>query len=162
MQHSVLVTEGRAHEKLVHETPNCVGVEGTAFTVCIHVLFKVPFTVLENEYEFCFCVDDIVKAHDVDVLELFHERDLANRRRWGPLFGVEVYLLESDNFICCPGTTLDKTGGRRGGAEMYKGNQVGIVTPCTLSRTSLRLGRVKELNKTCYQWIYMRTKFLEL
>ena len=102
VQDSVLVAEGRAHEKLVHEATNCVGIEGTTVTVCIHVFFEVPFTVLENQHEFCFRVDDIVKAHDVDVLELFHKRDLANRGGRGSLFSVKVYLLESDDFICCP------------------------------------------------------------
>jgi hypothetical protein len=110
VQDSILVAEGRAHEKLVHEAPNRVWIEGAAVTVCIHVLFEVPFTVLEDKYEFCFGVDDIVEANDVDVLELLHERYLANRGRRSSLFSIKVYLLESDNFICCPGAALGRAG----------------------------------------------------
>jgi hypothetical protein len=51
---------------------------------------------------------DVVQTHNVDVLELLHEGDLANRSRWCPLFSIEVYLFECYNFICCSGPALGK------------------------------------------------------
>lgn len=66
----------------------------------IHVLLQIPLTVLEDKYQFCFGVDDIVEAHDVDVLELFHERDLTDGGRWGAFLGIEVYLFERHNLVC--------------------------------------------------------------
>ena len=110
MQHSILVAKGCAHEKLVHKTPDGIRIEGPAVTMRIHVLFEVPFTVLEDKDEFRFCVDDIVEAYDVDVFELLHEGDLANRSRWRPFFSIKVDLFERDDFICCSRTTL---GGAR-------------------------------------------------
>jgi hypothetical protein len=40
-------------------------------------------------------VDDIVEADYVLVLQLFHQRDLADCRGWGALLGIEVDFLES-------------------------------------------------------------------
>lgn len=106
MQHSVLVAKGCAHEKLVHEAPHGIRIEGTAVAMRIHVLLEVSLTVLEDKDELRFCVDDIVKAHDVDVLELLHQGDLPNRSRWGSFFSIKVNLFERDDFICCSGTAL--------------------------------------------------------
>ena len=106
VQHSILVAKCCAHEKLVHKAPNGIRIEGTAVAMRIHVLFEVPLTVLEDKDEFRFCVDNIVKAYDVDVFELLHEGDLANRSRWRPFFGIKVNLFERNDFICCSRTTL--------------------------------------------------------
>jgi hypothetical protein len=106
MQHSVLVAKSCAHEKLVHETPHGTRIEGTTVAMCIHVLLEVSLTVLEDKDELRFCVDDIVKAHDVDVLELLHQGDLPDRSRWGSFFSIKVNLFERDDFICCSGTAL--------------------------------------------------------
>ncbi len=107
MQHSILMAKGCAHEKLVHEAPNGIRIEGTAVTMRVHVLFEVSFTVLEDKDELCLGMDDVVKPHDVDVFKLLHEGDLANRSRWGPFFSIKVNLFECNDFICCSGTALD-------------------------------------------------------
>lgn|SRR5258707_13067457 len=102
------MAKGCAHEKLVHEAPDCIRIKGTAVAMRIHVFLEVPFTVLEDKDELCFRVYDVVQTHDVDVLELLHEGNLANRSRWGPFFSIEVYLFECHNFICCSGPALGK------------------------------------------------------
>ena len=106
MKYSILVAEGCAHEELVHEAPNGVGVEGTTITVCVHILLEITLTVLEDKDELGFRVDDVIKTDNVDVLELLHEGDLANCSGRGALLGIKVYFLQSDDFIRCPGTTL--------------------------------------------------------
>src|SRR6266849_3182865 len=108
MQHSILMAKGCAHEELEHEAPDCSRIEGTAVAMGVHVFLQVPFTVLEDKDELCFRVDDVVQTHNVDVLELLHEGDLANRSRWCPLFSIEVYLFECHDFICCSGTALGR------------------------------------------------------
>ena len=79
MQHSILMAKGCAHDELEHEAPDCIRFECTAVAMRIHVFLEVPFTVLEDKDELCFRMDDVVQTHDVDVLELLHEGDLANR-----------------------------------------------------------------------------------
>ena len=64
----------------------------------VHVLFEVLVHVLEHQHEFVLRVDDIVQGDDVFVFELFHQRDLADRRRGRAFFGVEVDLFERDEF----------------------------------------------------------------
>jgi hypothetical protein len=108
MQHSVLMAKGCAHEELVHEAPDCIRIKGTAVAMGIHVFLEVSFTVLEDKDELRFRVDDVVQTHDVDVLELLHEGDLANRSRWRSLFSVEVNLFECHDFICCSGPALGR------------------------------------------------------
>ena len=108
MQHSILVAKCCAHEKLVHEAPDRIRIEGTTIAMRIHIFLEVPFTVLEDKDELRFRVDDVVQTHNVDVLELLHERDLANRSRWCTLFSIEVDLFERHNFICCSGSALGK------------------------------------------------------
>ena len=41
-------------------------------------------------------MNNVVKRHNVLVLELLHERDLADGRTRGSFFGIEVDLLEGD------------------------------------------------------------------
>jgi hypothetical protein len=106
VKYSILVAEGCTHEELVHEAPNGVGVEGTTITVGVHILLEIALAVLEDENEFGFRVDDIIKTDNVDVLELLHEGDLANCSGRGALLSIKVYFLQSNNLICCPGTAL--------------------------------------------------------
>lgn len=100
------MAEGCTHEELVHEAPNGVGVEGTTIAVCVHILLEITLAVLEDKDEFGFRVNDVIKTDNVDVLELFHEGDLTNCSGRGALLSIKVYFLQSDDFICCPGTTL--------------------------------------------------------
>ena len=93
MQYSILVAEGCTHEELVHEAPNGVGVEGTTIAVCVHILFEITLAEFEDKDELSFRVDDIIKTDNVDVLELLHEGDLANRSGWGTLLSIKVYFL---------------------------------------------------------------------
>lgn len=73
MKHPVFMAERRAHQQLVHEAAHCMWIERAAVSVSVHVLLEVAFAVLEDENEFGLGMDDIVKADDVDMLELFHE-----------------------------------------------------------------------------------------
>ena len=100
MQNAVLVTERGTSQELVHEAANGHRIECATIAVRVHVLLEISFTVLEDEDQLGFCVDDIVEADDVDVLELFHERDLADGSRWCTLFGIQMNFLESDDLIC--------------------------------------------------------------
>lgn len=67
------MTERCALEELVHEAPDCDGVQCAAFSVGVHVLLKILVAVLEDQDELGLCVYDVVESDDVDVLELFHE-----------------------------------------------------------------------------------------
>ena len=78
VQDLVLVTEGRALEKLVHEGADDVGAKRAAVAVLVHVPLEIAVAELENERELGLGVDHVVEADDVDVLELLHERDLAD------------------------------------------------------------------------------------
>ena len=64
------------------------------------------FAVLEYEDELGLGVDDIVEADNVDVLEFFHERYLADRGRRGAFFGVEVNFFQRHYLICGPRPSL--------------------------------------------------------
>jgi len=108
VQDTVLVTERGTLQELIHETSNRRGVESAAVTVLIHVLLKILVTVLEYENEFCLCVYNVVKAHDVDVLQLLHKRNLPNGSRRGAFLCIQVDFLQSDNFIGGPGAPLYK------------------------------------------------------
>lgn len=106
MQDTVLVTERSTLQELVHEASNRRGVESAAVAVLIHILFKILVTVLEYKNEFCLRVYNVVKAHDVDVLQFLHERDLPDGSGWCAFLCVQVDLLQSDDFIGSPGAPL--------------------------------------------------------
>jgi len=106
MEHPVFVAEGRALQKLVHETAHCCGIESATFAVRVHVLLEIPVTVFEDKDQLGFGVDNVIESDNVNVLQLLHQRDFTYRRRWGPFLGVEVDFLEGDNLVCGPGTTL--------------------------------------------------------
>lgn len=99
MQDTVLVAEGSASQELKHEAADGHRVECATVAVYIHVLLEITFAVLEDEDELCFGVNDIVEADDVDVLELLHERDLADGGRRGPLLGIKVYFFEGNDLV---------------------------------------------------------------
>lgn len=100
------MTKRSTLEKLVHETPDGDRVEGAPFAVDIHVLLEVALAILEDEDEFGFGVDDVVEADDVDMLEFLHEGDLADGSRRRPLFCIEVDLLERNDLIRRPRSSL--------------------------------------------------------
>ena len=99
MQNPILVAKRGALQKLVHEAPDSDRVEGTTVSMNIHVLLQVSLAVLEDKDKLCFGVDDIVEANDVDVLELLHERYLADGGGRRPFLCIQVDLLECDDFI---------------------------------------------------------------
>lgn len=136
------MAKGCAHEKLVHEAPDRIRFEGTAVAMRVHVFLEVPFTVLEDKDELCFRVDDVVQTHNVDVLELLHERDLANRSRWCTLFGIKVDLFKCHNFICRSGPALGKAQRSDAGEDQF-----GFSVLYTLWRKSPRLHRTNESAK---------------
>lgn len=78
MQDAVLVTERGALQELIHEASNRGGIKGATVAVLIHIFLEILVTVLEYKNEFRLCVYDVVKAHDVDVLQFLHEGDLPN------------------------------------------------------------------------------------
>ena len=77
----------------------------------IHILLEILLAEFKNEDELCFAMDNIVKANDVGMLELFHQRDLTNRRGGCPFFCIQVNLLECHDLVCCARPTLDKAEG---------------------------------------------------
>ena len=106
VQDTVLVAERSALQELVHETSNSGRVESATITVLIHVLLEILVTVLEYKNEFRLRVYNVVKAHDVDVLQLLHKGDFPNGSRWRAFLCVQMDLLQSDDFIGGPGAPL--------------------------------------------------------
>lgn len=102
----VLVAEGGALEKLIHEAPDCDGVEGAAIAVNIHVLLEVPFAKLEDEHELRLGVYHVVESDDVDMLQLLHERDLADGGGRRSFLCIKVDFLQGDDLVCCSRATL--------------------------------------------------------
>ena len=120
------MTECSALEELVHEAPDSAGIKSSTIAMGIHILLQVPLAVLEDENEFGLCVDNIVEADDVYVLQFFHKRDFADGGRWSAFFRIEVNLFESDDFICRARATLRDT------SELTEGKRNEPNTPCTL------------------------------
>lgn len=100
------MAEGGPFEKLIHEASYCIRFQRATFTIVVHVLFQILLAELEDEDQLRLGVDDIVEAHDVDVLELLHERYFADRGRGRPFFCIEVDLFQRDNLIRCSRSTL--------------------------------------------------------
>lgn len=57
-------------------------------------------------------MDDIVKGDYVLVLELFHQRYLADGGRWSAFFTVEVDLLQGDEFARLSVAAFEDLDGR--------------------------------------------------
>lgn len=68
----------------------------------IHVFLEVLFTKFENENQFCLSVNDIVESDDVDMTQLFHERNFADGGGRGAFFCIEMNLLQGNDFISRP------------------------------------------------------------
>lgn len=94
------MAEGGPLEELIHKTPHDFGVKGTTIAVLVHVFLQILLAELEDEDELCLAMDDIMEADDVSVFELFHQRNLADRCRWGPFFRIQVNLLQRNNLVC--------------------------------------------------------------
>lgn len=82
VQNAVFVAECNALKELVHEGFDSDVIELTAAAAGIHVFLQIFVHVFEDQHEFVLGVDDIVEGDDVFMLQLFHERDLANSRGW--------------------------------------------------------------------------------
>ena len=85
-----VVAEAHAREQLEEQCLDGLCVE--RLRLCVEVLFEVEVKVLEDEGELLLGVDDVVQAHDIRVLQLLEDGDLADRRRWDAL----VLRLEPD------------------------------------------------------------------
>lgn len=67
----------------------------------LHVLLEIEIEILEDEKEPVVGVNDIEKLDDVQVVELFEQRDLAYRcRRHAVHFGVEPDAFERHCAAC--------------------------------------------------------------
>lgn len=132
MKDLVLVTKRGPLQKLVHETPDGVGVKRATIAILVHVLLQILFAVLENENEFRLGVYNVVEADDVDMLELLHERDLSDGGRWSSFFSIEMNFLECYNLIGGSRSTLCKV-------IIYGTNRQSGVIPCILWRKCLLL-----------------------
>lgn len=88
MENLIFVAKRGAFEQLEHEAAHCGGVEGASIAVLIHVLFEVLLAVLKNQDQLRFRMYHVVKADDVDVLQFFHEGNLAYSCRGCALLGV--------------------------------------------------------------------------
>lgn len=106
VQYAILVAERCTLQELVHEAAYGVGIQSSAIAMCVHVLLQIPLAVFEDEDQLGLCMNHVVEADDVDVFKFLHERDFTDGGRRGALFRIEMYLLEGDNFVRCPGTTL--------------------------------------------------------
>lgn len=100
------MAKGCAFEELVHEAADGFRVECTTYTVSVHVLLEILFTELEDEDEFSLGVDDVVKANNVYVFELLHERDLADSGGGSAFFSVKMDFLQCHYFISGSRSTL--------------------------------------------------------
>ena len=100
------MTEGGALQKLIHEAAHCRGIESAAFAMRIHILLEISVAVLEDQNQLGLGVDNIVESDNVDMFQLLHQRDFADRGRGGSFLGVEMNLLERNNLVCGPGSTL--------------------------------------------------------
>ena len=94
VEDAILVAEGDAPKELVHERLDGDIVQLPAVAIGVHVLLQVLVHVLEDEHQFVFRVDDIVEGDDALVLQLLHQRDLADGRRRRSLLRVKVDLLQ--------------------------------------------------------------------
>jgi hypothetical protein len=83
-----------ALEKLVHEGFDGDGVECSSVTLGVHIFLQILIHVFEDEHELVLRVDDIVKADDILMLELLHQRDLTNGRGRRAFFRVEMDLFQ--------------------------------------------------------------------
>ena len=59
MQHAILVTEGNALQKLVHEGFDCQKIE-LAAVAAVHEFLKILVHVFEDQHELILCVYDIM------------------------------------------------------------------------------------------------------
>ena len=98
VQDPVLVAEIDAFEELVHERLDRAVLEGPALSLSVHITLQVTVHVLEYEHQLVLRMNHIVERDNVLVLELLHKRNLPDRGRGCPLFGVEVNFLESHQF----------------------------------------------------------------
>lgn len=78
MQDAIVMAEGDPLQELVHEGFDSDIVELAAPAAGIHVFLQVLVHIFKYEHELVLGVDDIVKGDDVFMLELFHQRDLAD------------------------------------------------------------------------------------
>ena len=106
MKYAILMAEGSPFKKLEHEASDSIGIKSTSLAMGVHVTFEILVAELEDEYQFCFRMDHVVQADDVDVLEFLHERDLSYSSRWCALLRIEMDLLQSDNLIGRTRSTL--------------------------------------------------------
>ena len=106
MEDPIFVTEGCSLQKLIHEAAHCCGIKSATFAVGIHVLLEISVAVLEDENQLGLGVDNIIESDNVDMLQLLHQRDFADRSRRSPFLGIKVNLLERNNLVCCPRATL--------------------------------------------------------
>lgn len=102
MQYAVLMTESCPFEELKHEASDCGRIESTSLAVCVHVPLEILVAELKDENQFRFRMDNIVQSDDVDMLKLFHKRDLTNSGRRRALLCIQMDFLQSHNLIGCP------------------------------------------------------------
>ena len=96
VQNTIFVAKGNALKELVHEGFDGDVIELTASAPGIHVFLQIFVHVFEDQHEFVLGVDDIMEGDNVFVLQLFHERDLADSRRRCAFFRVQMNFLECD------------------------------------------------------------------
>jgi hypothetical protein len=78
VEDSVRVAEVDALEELVHEGFDGDGGQCSSISLSVHVLLQILIHVFEDQHELVLSVNDIVEADDVLVLQLLHQRDLAD------------------------------------------------------------------------------------
>lgn len=98
VQDAVFVAEGNSLEKLVHEGFDGDVVKLTASAAGIHVFLQILIHVFKDQHELVLGVDDIVEGDNVIMLQLLHERDLADGCGWCAFFRVQMNLFECDEF----------------------------------------------------------------
>ena len=68
----------------------------------VHIFLQVPVAEFEDKNEFCLGVNNVVKANDIDMLELLHKGDFADRSRRSAFLSIEVDLFQSYNLVRRP------------------------------------------------------------
>ena len=107
VEDSVRVAEVDALEELVHEGFDGDGRQCSSISLGVHVLLQILIHVFKDQHELVLGMNDIVEADDVLVLQLLHQRDLADCSRGCAFFGIEVDLFQSYQFPSLPVSSFE-------------------------------------------------------
>jgi hypothetical protein len=110
--HHELLHHHVVHDQRLSSQPRAVWQRLAPATVAdgqrLHVLLQIAVEELKHQVQLvAIGMHDVEQAHDVGVVHLLKQRDLADGRRWDALiFGLEADLLEGDDALVLGGEVL--------------------------------------------------------